>query len=107
MVAACAHRHDKSTGQTQGKGNKQQIAQPHNANEDTRQQIAHNAADAAGVATRAALAAVFFQLIRLLGAAYWTQHGSFTFEDQVELVRGFSAEIEYSDENLYALLGML
>ena len=52
MVAACAYRHDKSTGQTQGKGNKQQIAQPHNANEDTRQQIAHNAADAAGVAQR-------------------------------------------------------
>ncbi len=66
-----------------------------------------NAADAEGVAARAALAALFFHLLHLLGAAYWTQHGSFTFEDQVELARGFSAEIEYSDENLYTLLDML
>lgn len=35
-----------------------------------------------------------------LGAVQFAEHGAFTFDDQVELARLFSSEIEYSDENL-------
>ncbi len=66
-----------------------------------------NAADADGVAARAAFAALGYTLIRALGAVQWSESGRFTFEDQVELARQFSAEIEYSDENLYILLDQL
>jgi len=43
-------------------------------------------------------------LIFALGAAQFEQNGAFSFADQVELCRLFSAEIEYSDENLNLLL---
>lgn len=66
-----------------------------------------NAADADGAAARAAFAALCYTMIHALGAVQWTQTAAFTFEDQVELVRQFSAEIEYSDENLYVLLDAL
>ena len=66
-----------------------------------------NAADADGVAARAAFAALGYTLIHALGAVQWSEIGSFTLEDQVELARQFSAEIEYSDENLYILLDQL
>lgn len=66
-----------------------------------------NAADATGIAARAAVAALFYTLIRALGAVQWAQTGTFTLADQVELVREFSTEIEYSDENWYVLLEML
>ena len=39
-------------------------------------------------------------LLYYLGAVQFTQNGTFTMEDQVELARLFSSEIEYSDENL-------
>jgi len=35
-----------------------------------------------------------------MGAVVWHQTDTFTFEQQVELARMFSAEIEYSDEKL-------
>lgn len=66
-----------------------------------------NAVDADGVATRAGFAALCYTVIHALGAVQWTQTGEFTFADQVELARQFSAEIEYSDENLYILLDAL
>ncbi len=43
-------------------------------------------------------------LLRRLGALLLRQNGDFTLEDQVELCRLFSAEIEYSDQNLCFLL---
>ena len=66
-----------------------------------------NAADGQEAAKRAAFAAFAYTVIRALGAVHYRQHGHFTFEDQVELARQFSAEIEYSDENLYILLDAL
>ena len=44
------------------------------------------------------------RLIYALGALQYHQTGAFTLADQVELCRLFSAEIEYSDENLTALM---
>ena len=52
---------------------------------------------------RAAFAVLGFRLIHALGAAAFTLRGDFTFEDQVELARLFSSEIEYCEENLYAI----
>lgn len=63
-----------------------------------------NAFDEIDLASRAAFAAVSFRMIYMLGAVIWTRTGSFSFEDQVELVRLFSAEIEYSEENMEELL---
>ena len=63
-----------------------------------------NAPDPDEAAARAAFAALSYWILREAGAVQWTKTGSFTFEDQVELARLFSAEIEYSDENLYQLL---
>ncbi len=37
-------------------------------------------------------------IIYALGATVWTRTGTFNFEQQVELIRTFSAEIEYSDQ---------
>ena len=37
----------------------------------------------------------------------WTEQGRFDFEDQAELARLFSSELEYSEENLDALLDEL
>ena len=66
-----------------------------------------NAPDLCEAAARAAFAAVSYCLLQAAGAVQWTRTGRFTFEDQVELARLFSAEIEYSDENLYQLLEAL
>ena len=63
-----------------------------------------NACDGEELAARASFAAFGWMLLRALGAALYAKNGSFTFEDQVELARLFSSEIEYSDENLPALL---
>ena len=46
------------------------------------------------------------RLLHRLGAVIWTESGQFSFEQQVELARLFSSEIEYSDENLYVLLDL-
>lgn len=63
-----------------------------------------NAVDEADLAARAGFAALGYELLRAMGAVIWTQTGEFTFEQQVELARLFSSEIEYSDENLNILL---
>ena len=52
----------------------------------------------------AAFAALCYRIIKALGAVIFARKGSFTLEDQVELVRLFSSEVEYSDENLTAVL---
>ena len=63
-----------------------------------------NAPDLQEAAARAAFAALGYFLIHEAGAVQWTECNRFSFADQVELARLFSAEIEYSDENLYLLL---
>ncbi len=45
-------------------------------------------------------AATSYMFMEALGEILYTLNGKFTFEDQIELVRLFSSEIEYSDENL-------
>lgn len=62
------------------------------------------AADFDDFAARAAFAALGYRILFSLGAVLWMQSGQFSFEDQVELARLFSAEIEYSEENTEALL---
>lgn len=57
-------------------------------------------------ALRAAFAALAYTVLHALGVALFEKNRGFTFEDQVELCRLFSSEIEYSDENLYILLDM-
>ncbi len=66
-----------------------------------------NAFDQMEVAARAAFAALGYTLLRAIGCAIWTETGDFPFEQQVELARLFSSEIEYSQENLDALLDEL
>lgn len=56
---------------------------------------------------RAAFVAFSHKILRLLGMMLYCTKGEFTFEDQVELARMFSSEIEYSDENIYKLYGIL
>ena len=41
-----------------------------------------------------------YKLIFSIGAVMYTVNGDFTFTDQIELVRMFSSEIEYSDQNI-------
>ena len=59
------------------------------------------------IAVMAAFAALGFVLLRAMGAMIYKEQGAFSFEDQVELARLFSSEIEYSDENLDILLDCL
>lgn len=66
-----------------------------------------NAPDVYEAAQRAAFAALAYTVIYALGAALFEKNGSFTLQDQTELCRLFSSEIEYSDENLYILLEKL
>lgn len=66
-----------------------------------------NAWDRESLAARAAFAAFAYRLLRAMGAAQWTAAGAFSFADQCGLARLFSAEIEYSDENLDILLSEL
>lgn len=48
-----------------------------------------------------------YHIIYAAGAAQYTKNGSFTFEDQADLIRMFSSEIEYSTENLDIILEYL
>ncbi len=66
-----------------------------------------NAPDLEEASTRACFAVLSVKLIHTLGALLFEQSGNFTFESQVELCRMFSCEIEYSDENLYAIFDNL
>lgn len=63
--------------------------------------------DDGDVAGKAAFAVLSTRILMLLGAIRYERHGDFSFADQVELVRQYSAEIEYSDENLDALFDAL
>ncbi len=53
---------------------------------------------------RTCFAAFAYHLLRAMGAALFKARGEFTVEDQIDIARMFSAEIEYSDENLYAII---
>lgn len=53
---------------------------------------------------RACFAAFSYYLLRAMGAQRLLSRGAFTQEDMIDLARTFSAEIEYSDENLYAII---
>lgn len=63
-----------------------------------------NAPDFDSAVARARLAVLSYELLYLLGAIVFTEKGGFTLDDQIELARLFSSEIEYSDENLYTIL---
>ncbi|MBQ7016858.1 MAG: flagellin lysine-N-methylase [Firmicutes bacterium] len=56
---------------------------------------------------RAAFAVLGYRLVYALGAVIFTLRGGFSFEDQVELSRLFSSEIEYCEDNLYAIFDEL
>ena len=58
-------------------------------------------------AARAAFAVLSTAMLYALGAAIRTQTGSLTFSDRVELARQWSANIEYSEENMRAVLNQL
>ncbi len=45
-------------------------------------------------------AVLSMRIIRYLGACRWKETGAFAKEEQIELCRMFSSEIEYSDENI-------
>ena len=66
-----------------------------------------NAFDGLDLAARAAFAALGYTLLHDIGATIWTETGTFSFENQVELARLFSSEIEYSEENRDSLLDEL
>jgi lysine-N-methylase len=51
--------------------------------------------------------ALCYRLIYTLGALIFSKTGKFDFEDQVELVRLFSSEIEYSTDNVEVLMDLL
>ena len=56
---------------------------------------------------RAAFAVLGYRMIRDLCRCHILQHGSIALDDLVEIARQYSAEIEYSDENVDALLDAL
>lgn len=66
-----------------------------------------NAPDIFEAEIRGTFAVLCTMLIYHLGAAIYNRNGSFTPEEQAELCRMFSAEIEYSDENIYMLFDEL
>ena len=49
------------------------------------------------------LAALSLQLLYTIGAMEYTKNGKFEFAERCELVRLYSAEIEYSQENIDVL----
>ena len=61
----------------------------------------------AEAAARAAFAALGYKIIFAAGAATFEKNGDFTTEDQIELCRLFSSEVEYSEENLHLLFDVL
>lgn len=65
------------------------------------------ASDELELAARAGFAVLGYRLLHDLGALQWRRQGSFSLDDQVELARRFSAELEYSEENLWAVLELL
>ena len=57
--------------------------------------------------TSAAFAVASVRLLFALGALHFLLHGDFTVEDQIALCRLYSAEVEYSDDNMEALFDAL
>ncbi|MBR5542853.1 MAG: flagellin lysine-N-methylase [Oscillospiraceae bacterium] len=66
-----------------------------------------NAPDFEEAALRACFVALCCKLIYALGACFYFKNACFSFEEQVELVRMFSCEIEYCEENVTAVLDEL
>ncbi len=66
-----------------------------------------NAPDGVSCLKRAKFAALAVNIIYTLGAAEFTQRGELSFDRRVDIARAFSCEIEYSDENLYAIIDSL
>lgn len=62
-----------------------------------------NAPDEEEAAVRAAFAALGCMLLHRMGAALFARNGDFTFAQQIELARQFSSELEYCEDNLYAV----
>lgn len=62
------------------------------------------AADMDDAASRACFCVFGVWLVYALGLCAFLEKGEFSFEDQVELVRLFSSELEYSEDNTDALL---
>ncbi len=54
---------------------------------------------------RAAFAVLSTAMLYALGAAVWTEKGAVSFAERVELARLWSANVEYSEENMRAVLG--
>ena len=65
------------------------------------------ALDDGDVSGKAAFAVLSTRFLRQLGAWQYWKTGRFTRDDQIELARLYSAEIEYSQENLDALFDEL
>ena len=65
------------------------------------------ALDDGDVSGKAAFAVLSTRFLRQLGAWQYQKTGGFTQSDQIELARLYSAEIEYSQENLDALFDIL
>ena len=65
------------------------------------------ALDDGDVSGKAAFAVLSVRLLYALGALHFLLHGDFTADDQIELCRLYSAEVEYSDDNLNALFDLL
>ncbi len=59
------------------------------------------------VSGKAAFAVLSMRMLMALGAVHFEKHGAFAFDDQVELARRYSGEIEYSQENLDAFFDAL
>ena len=66
-----------------------------------------NAFDGIDLAARASFATLGCRLLHRIGAVMFHENGDFPFEQQVELARLFSSELEYSEDNLAALLDEL
>ena len=62
-----------------------------------------NSPDLFEFTNRLCFIAFAYKLLLFLGAVIYDKNDDFTLDDHIELVRLFSSEIEYSDENLYAL----
>ena len=66
-----------------------------------------NAPDEAEAAARACFACLAYTMIHALGAIQYEKTGAFSFDDQTELCRLYSSEIEYSQDNTDALLDLV
>ena len=63
--------------------------------------------DDGDVTSKAAFAVLSTRLLMEVGAVHFAEHGEFTFTDQIEYARMYSAEIEYSEDNMDALFDEL